>query len=395
MAKLTKSPWLNIPPVSGVTVDRIENAIAWLRGNKVAIASHLPLTISGSYFGADWIDIFFRQLWPLWEGEWRHHESLGAATIYIFSAIGELRKELGAKPELKGIEPALSPLQVLNVKHDPGLFDRTDVEYIGRQYRMKSGRVIEASPLANDFVIGRDGNRADVCRKCREHQIQPAMVNRVGITYGELKRLAKKYLAGELTAVACWCTQPDQFVECHGHDVVSAIHTLAKEINGVVAYKSEKYATPEKSPLKIPKVRFAITLHRPWPYAIASLNKRLENRGWQPSGVEVGDWFAVHAGAKWDKDGAQWIKESGLGEVPPEEEHPRGVILLAKYGGISEGLLATSDPWFVGPLAWQIDDVIVFPEPIPHTQGRQKLWALPVHIQRQIAEMEVPTYAAA
>ena len=124
------------------------------------------------------------------------------------------------------------------------------------------------------------------------------------------------------------------------------------------------------------------------------MGKRLENRNWEPSGVQVGDWFAIHAGAKWDKEGAQWIQDSGLGEVPAEKDHPRGVILLAKYGGVSEGLLATSDPWFVGPLAWKIDDVIVLPKAIP-CQGKQKLWSLPVHVRKEISSMEVPVYAAA
>lgn len=379
MAKLKRSPWITVPSTT-VTVDRIENAVAWFEEHKQAIATHFPLEVDGYWFGIEFPKIWETQLLPKWR-RWRTEEKLGLAVIYVFAPIGALRKTLGATPVAKGDavpRAGLKPLKVLNVKLDPLLFDRTDVEYIGRQYRMKSGQVIGASPLANDFVIGRDGNRAEVCRKCREEQINPAMKYRVGPVFGELRRLTKRYLAGELTAVACWCTQPDKHVACHGHDVVAAIHTLA----------SENHATSSKSAVKMPKVRFAITLHRPWPYAIAHLNKRLENRNWAPSGVEVGDWFAVHAGAKWDKDGAQWIKQSGLGDVPPEEEHPRGVILLAKYGGISEGLLATSEPWFVGPLAWKIDDVIVLPEPIPHTQGKQKLWALPVHIQRQIAEIE-------
>ena len=395
MPKLKRSPWVNIPPTT-VTVDRIENAVTWFEEHRKAIATHLPLQIDGYWFGDTELQIWEKQLMPRWQ-EWKAAGNLGPAVVYIFRPIGALRKELGAVPVAKGgaRQNAAPALKVLNVKLDPTLFDRTDVEYIGRQYRMKSGRMIPASPLANDFVIGRDGDRSEVCRKCREIQIQPAMEHRVGSTYGELKRLAKKYLAGELTSVACWCTQRDKHVECHGHDVVAAVHSLAKEMSSRVVYKPEKYTTTLKSSVrKMPKVRFAITLHRPWPYAISRLNKRLENRNWEPSGVEVGDWFAVHAGAEWDKDGAQWIKESGLGDVPPKKEHPRGVILLAKYGGISEGILATSDPWFVGPLAWRIDDVIVLPEPIPHTQGRQKLWALPVHIQRQIAEMEVPHAAA-
>lgn len=43
----------------------------------------------------------------------------------------------------------------------------------------------------------------------------------------------------------------------------------------------------------------AITLHRPWPYAILRLGKRIENRGWECP-LPHGAWLAIHAGKTYD-----------------------------------------------------------------------------------------------
>ncbi len=67
----------------------------------------------------------------------------------------------------------------------------------------------------------------------------------------------------------------------------------------------------------------AMTWHRPWPFAIFSLGKDIENRRWAPQ-IGVREKLAIHAGKRWDEAGAAWIREKlgywlpseGIWEVP-------------------------------------------------------------------------------
>lgn len=73
----------------------------------------------------------------------------------------------------------------------------------------------------------------------------------------------------------------------------------------------------------------SITLHRPWPYAIVNLGKPVENRIWNCS-LEPGSLIAIHAGKKFDKQAAEWIRQSIGSEVPPDgTEHPTGIVAIA------------------------------------------------------------------
>ena len=83
--------------------------------------------------------------------------------------------------------------KVLN-KHVDGM--PAGAKYIGR-----------GSPFGNKFVIGRDGDRDEVCEK---HDLDLARDR------ARLKKLDE--LAG--CDVVCFCTQPNKFVRCHGHSLV-------------------------------------------------------------------------------------------------------------------------------------------------------------------------------
>ncbi|MBD1918910.1 MULTISPECIES: hypothetical protein [Cyanophyceae] len=120
---------------------------------------------------------------------------------------------------------------------------------------------------------------------------------------------------------------------------------------------------PSKPPL------MAITLHRPWPYAVINLGKPIENRPW-PCPLKPGSFLAIHAGKKYDRQGARWIRETLDLEFPLDgPEHPTGIVAIARFVG---NVTASDSPWFVGPIGWQFADVV---EILPvQCNGQQRLW---------------------
>lgn len=137
-------------------------------------------------------------------------------------------------------------------------------------------------------------------------------------------------------------------------------------------------AEPETQTMK------AITVHAPYGWAIARADKRLENRDWEPSALELrpGDLLAIHQGKKfdWDARDALWawgINCPGAGEM--EEAGTLGAfVALATFTGRIyrdrdevfpdvEQLL-----WWIGPLAWELENVRPV-KPLP-ARGYQRLW---------------------
>lgn len=129
----------------------------------------------------------------------------------------------------------------------------------------------------------------------------------------------------------------------------------------------------------------AVTLYRPWPYAIAALGKRIENRHRRPP-LKSGEWIAIHAGKKWDVAGAKWIESQNLGysfaDFLPEPEHPTGLICIARY---LRSITESNDPWFCGPVGWVFDKVIDLPKPIS-CRGQQWIWSIPEDVRSQLSE---------
>lgn len=123
---------------------------------------------------------------------------------------------------------------------------------------------------------------------------------------------------------------------------------------------------PTKQPLK------AITLHRPWAYAIAHLGKDIENRPWACP-LATGSLIAIHAGRKYDRQGADWIRQSlGLDCPVDGPQHPGGIVAIARFDG---NVTASDSPWFVGPIGWKLADVVAI-APAP-CSGQQGLWLVP------------------
>ncbi len=123
----------------------------------------------------------------------------------------------------------------------------------------------------------------------------------------------------------------------------------------------------------------ALTLHRPWPYAIFWLGKDIENRGWKCP-LPVGEDFAIHAGKGWDQDGAEWMERQGMA-LPPL--HKMGVIGVVRF----EGNLDISDSrWhYKGLVGWKLGNPRPLTVPI-ECRGQQGLWELPPDIARRVQD---------
>ena len=155
----------------------------------------------------------------------------------------------------------------------------------------------------------------------------------------------------------------------------------------------------------------ALTLHRPWAWAVAHLGKPIENRDWRPPARLFGEWIAIHAGLMFDAEAAEWIRRQGL-EVP-ENGGPAGAILCVAHlvgfvevengfrrfpegeiGDRVRAVVARGERWLVGRYGWCFDEVVPLAEPVP-CRGAQKLWRVPGHETSVVRERFVSARRAA
>lgn len=153
----------------------------------------------------------------------------------------------------------------------------------------------------------------------------------------------------------------------------------------------------------------ALTVWQPWAGLLARGTKRVENRTWAPRPCELrpGDYVAIHAGVKYDRD--SWALAIGLkkeleplgrwtvdrealwplrGTRPnpdgdPEDATPYGAIIgvavLDEVRSIARTLRDArgeyADPFFFGPVGWYLRA----PVPIAPVwcKGAKGLWTVP------------------
>ena len=132
----------------------------------------------------------------------------------------------------------------------------------------------------------------------------------------------------------------------------------------------------------------ALTLHRPWPWAIFHASperaKRVENRGWHPPAHVIGQDLAIHAGLLFDRGGADFIHRLNPSDYPDDDAaHPTGVIGIVRVTGCRSQRFACGDSWWFGPHGWAFDRVRALPAPIP-CRGAQGLWVLPPEVERKV-----------
>lgn len=119
-----------------------------------------------------------------------------------------------------------------------------------------------------------------------------------------------------------------------------------------------------------PTFEYAITLHRPWPYAIAQLGKDIENRTWRCR-LKPGEWLAIHAGRGYDFAGEDWILERFPEcKLPEAADHPTGIVAIAQFKG---NITESKSIWFGGPIGWQLGNVMPLTKPVA-CPGKQGLW---------------------
>lgn len=151
-------------------------------------------------------------------------------------------------------------------------------------------------------------------------------------------------------------------------------------------------------------VELAFTLWPEWVWAIANLDKRVENRGWALSPTMIGRRIAIHAGASIGGRKGKVAEQEGLLGVESMARragwaamaHPLDTTVFVK-GDITKRLkpsdITTSaiictavlasctkpsapKGWYTGSYGFELADVHVLPEPIP-CAGAQGFWRLP------------------
>ena len=139
----------------------------------------------------------------------------------------------------------------------------------------------------------------------------------------------------------------------------------------------------------------ALTLQRPWPYAIFRLGKDFENRTWMPPASVIGQRIAIHAGKKWDADGYDWIRSLGIADKDDisrmEQDYARpvlGIVGTVLIPGFREQENTTSIWSMPYACCWELDTPIEFSAPIA-CPGKQRLWNVPTGFEHasQLAKM--------
>ena len=161
-----------------------------------------------------------------------------------------------------------------------------------------------------------------------------------------------------------------------------------------------------------------LTLWRPWSDAIVHGPKRVENRLRPPPASVLGELIAIHAGRKYGFGNWTLPSAARRGYEPPNEAKcPRGIVGVARvvgyldlrgadrvmkhrvdldcggYHDLDRLHALDEDPWWVGPVGWLLDDVVAFPEPIPH-RGMLGLWRVPIDKVGLVALQLSPSAAA-
>jgi hypothetical protein len=133
----------------------------------------------------------------------------------------------------------------------------------------------------------------------------------------------------------------------------------------------------------------ALTLIRPWTWALFH-GKPVENRTWPLPEKYLGERIAIHAGMKWDPEGASFCTLQ-LGPLP-EIAHATGIIGTLIFDRVAYSLCmdAEQDPiiassWFFGPYGFVHSGAVELRRPVL-CRGAQGLWTLPADVERQVVE---------
>lgn len=130
----------------------------------------------------------------------------------------------------------------------------------------------------------------------------------------------------------------------------------------------------------------ALTVWQPWAHAIACGAKCVENRTWQPTELQPGDYLAIHAGSHVVtlEDVHELRAIAALSFVPVEPcrvgDLPlSAIVAVVIYRGC---VTKRDDPWFTGPIGWELSDAVAI-DPVS-CKGARGLWTVPDAIAEQV-----------
>jgi len=111
----------------------------------------------------------------------------------------------------------------------------------------------------------------------------------------------------------------------------------------------------------------------------------VENRGLRFPAPPVGSWLAIHNGKTWDEENAEAMEDEFGLTVPPEDEHPAGVIIgVARVEAVTRGTPLRPSRWYMGETGlWLAEATPIAPVPV---RGAQGLWPLPPDVLAKVRE---------
>lgn len=143
----------------------------------------------------------------------------------------------------------------------------------------------------------------------------------------------------------------------------------------------------------------ALTLTQPWAHLVASGQKLVENRSWNPPRAMFGQRFAIHASRELDLLVIGWLREGKYGAVDfPDwkslDERKAayslssivGVATLVDFvtaGTLKDKLPTSQHRWFVGPVGFVLADARRIASPVD-CKGSLGFWSLPADVAAKV-----------
>lgn len=139
-----------------------------------------------------------------------------------------------------------------------------------------------------------------------------------------------------------------------------------------------------QTPPAVHDSRKALTLHQPWAWLLVYGHKNVENRRWP---TRFRGRLYIHAGAKFDEAGYEWVKETFTHiQMPAREEFRYGGIVgsVWVHGCTNADEDTENSAWAMGgQYHWHCKDAEVLPfEPM---RGAQQIWT--VGNQKRVMEL--------
>ncbi len=136
---------------------------------------------------------------------------------------------------------------------------------------------------------------------------------------------------------------------------------------------------------------YGLTLYQPYAHIVSLGQKLIENRPWEPPPTLLNQDFAIHAGKRWDNEGATTVEALGGFSLGREDVVFGAVTAVVKLVAVvtteadAERMAPHHGKWFFGKYGWVLEDVrLVFPA--VECRGFQKLWNLPPDIEKEVRD---------